>query len=409
MKRLGALIVMAGCTFHPRAASNDSGAGAGADAGSSADAVDAGGCVTWDALNVSPCDASLGTPAGVAVGSGSFVLDTDSGELVGGSVTTLPGALVTQDSGPELRIVNAAQLEIASGAVIAVTGSHPLVIVVHGDTTIDGTLDVSAHVNGDGTSTAGPGADDPMQCMAGIGMSGIGADGMASTGVGGGGGAGGGGFGDQGGDGADGDGAGHGMHGMHGMANGSGSLQPLRGGCSGGNGGATLALGAGGNAGGAGGALEITALGTITVDGSLLGAGAGGGTPVAINGGGAGGGAGGAILLDGNVVNVSASASLCANGGGGGEGGQIGSASAPGQPGTCSETVDANGGMINSDGGDGGNGGGANHTAGTNGAGASAGAGGGGGGGGVGRIRARGRSAPTTIDPGAIVTPAANP
>ncbi|HEX4454744.1 MAG TPA: hypothetical protein VH143_27980 [Kofleriaceae bacterium] len=401
MKRFCALIVVAGCSFHPSSASTDASGDGGANA-IGIDAADPGPCVTWDAINVAPCDASLGTAAGISIGSGSFVLDTDSGQLLGGTATTLPGALVAQTPGPELRVVNASQFAIASGAMISVTGSHPLVIVVHADATISGTLDVSAFVDEDGTSTPGPGADDPMQCAGGSG-----ADGIASTGTGGGGGAGGGGFGDQGGDGGDGDGGGHGGHGGHGAANGSGSLQPLRGGCSGGNGGAALTAGTEASSGGGGGALEITALGTITIDGSLFSAGAGGGTPEMINSGGAGGGAGGAILLDGDVVQVNAGASLCANGGGGGEGGQIASASAPGQPGTCSETLDADGGMINADGGDGGNGGGASHTAGTKGAGASGGAGGGGAGGSVGRIRARGRGTPATLDPAATVSPAA--
>jgi hypothetical protein len=144
MKQLTTVALLAACSFHPHGASSDASTDAGIDAPSGSDAADPGPCVTWDAVNVSPCDASLGILAIVSIGSGTFVLDTDVGELVGGSVTTLPGALIDQTSGPELRVVNASELEIASAAMVTVTGAHPLVIAVHGDATIDGTLDVSA-------------------------------------------------------------------------------------------------------------------------------------------------------------------------------------------------------------------------------------------------------------------------
>jgi len=375
-------------------------------------------CVPWDALNLSPgvtpCDAALGVPADLSLAAGAYTIDTDSGQLSGAMTALLPGALIAPSSGSLMvRVVNLGRLSIMSGATVSITGTHPLVFVVHGDATIAGTIDVSARSDIIiGLSTAGPGADDAGACTFGIG-----ADGMASMGTGGGGGAGGGGFGDSGGFGGDGNGGGHGMHGAQGSATSNTTLVPLRGGCPGGHGGAAVGppSGPGGRAGNGGGALEVTAQGVILVSGTLKAAGSGGGAPpypiVLVNGGGGAGGSGGAILLDGDTVHVEAPGALCANGGGAGEGGQGGAQSDFGKDGTCSATVAASGGMINGDGGNGGNGGRIFTTAGQPGSSGFNNAGGGGGGGSVGRIRVRERKTSTTgtIDPGAIVSPAAVP
>jgi hypothetical protein len=367
--------------------------------------------MSWNALNVMPCDAALGDPHDLSLLAGAYTLDTDTGQLSGVLTQPLSVALIAQTSGPMVRVVNIGQLSIGIGATVSITGTHPLVFVVHGDATIAGTIDSSAHSNViTDMSTAGPGGDDNGACTGGVG-----ADGKVATSTGGGGGAGGGGFGDQGGDGGDGQGSGRGMHGVHGNAIGNATLVPLRGGCPGGHGGATMTSAPGGRAGNGGGALEVTARGVIDVSGTLKAAGSGGGPSphdTDVNGGGGAGGSGGAILLDGDTVQVEASGKLCANGGGGGEGGQSGVQTAFGEDGTCSETTAARGGMVDPDGGDGGAGGRIGLTTGQTGLGGSNNAGGGGGGGSVGRIRVHGRATtgtPVTIDGGATVSPAAVP
>jgi len=414
---VGALGCLVGCGFH---SNNAKDASIAIDAAPDAP-PDAPPCVPWNALNVMPCDTALGDPHDLTLLVGAYTLETDSGQLSDALTQTqlLPSALIAQASGLMLRVVNVGQLSIANGVMVSVTGTHPLVFVVHGNATIAGTIDVSARADAN-MSTAGPGADDASACTGGLGASGT--DG---TGTGGGGGAGGGGFGDKGGDGGDGNGSGNAVHGAHGNATGDTTLVPLRGGCAGGHGGAgtvvaggTMMSGPGGRAGNGGGALEVTAGGVIDVSGTLKAAGSGGGPPpftMLVNGGGAAGGSGGAILLDGDSIHVEVSGRLCANGGGGGEGGQGGAQSAFGEDGTCSATAAGSGGKIQMDGGNGGAGGrlgppnGA--TTGQPGLAGSSGAGGGGGGGSVGRIRVRERKTNTTgtIDIGAIVSPAAVP
>jgi len=250
---VGTLGCLVGCGFQSNAAKD-------ASIDAPPDAPPDAPCMTWDALNLSPnvtpCDKSLGTPQGLTLAAGAYMLDTESGLLSGALTQQLsPVALIAQASGPMVRVVNLDQLSIASGATVSVTGMHPLVFVVHGDATIAGTIDVSARSDAiTGLSTGGPGADDAVKCAGGVGT-----DGIASTGTGGGGGAGGGGFGSTGGDGGAGNGGGKGGNGVNGNtngnANGNAMLVPLRGGCSGGHGGATVAAAPGGRAGNGGGAL----------------------------------------------------------------------------------------------------------------------------------------------------------
>ena len=368
-------------------------------------------CIPWDALNLSPnvtpCDVALGVPRDLALPAGAYTIDTDSGQLSGAMTAQLPGALIPQ-SGLMLRVVNLGQLSIAGGATVSITGTHPLVFVVHADAMIAGTVDVSARVDGTtGSSTAGPGGDDSGACAGGFGAIG----GPATVNGSGGGGAGGGSFGDTGGPGGDGAGTDKGIGRMGGIATGSMMLVPMRGGCPGGQGGAAAGVVAG-TGGAGGGALEVTARGVMDVIGTLKAAGGGGGTPMQVNAGGGsgggGGGSGGAILLDGDVVHVEASSALCATGGGGGEGGGTVGTSMTGANGTCSATQGAFGGTGNADGGDGGMGGWISVTVGRFGGSGGNSGGGGGGGGSVGRIRVRGRTT-RTIDSSALVSPAAAP
>ncbi len=356
-------------------------------------------CVPWAALNVDPCDSRLSIPGALTLSSGSYVLDTDAGTLSsGGTPQALPGGVIPQSSGSAVRVVNARSLTIASGAVVSVIGSYPVVFVVHGSAAIDGLLDASAR----GGIAAGPGGDDLGVCTTVE-------DGGTSTGVGGGGGGGGGGYGGDGGDGDNGQGAGSGAKGAKAARNGSPLIEPLRGGCRGGAGGDdnVAATNDGGRAGNGGGGLQVTARATITVRGTIMSngaSGAAGGGVVQVRGGGGGGGSGGAILVDGEQIDILPTAALCANGGGGGEGGQLAAISSAGIPATCTATP-APGGATQADGGNGGAGGaGSNPNAGNATAGASN-AGGGGGGGGAGRIRIHARAQAPAIDETAIVSP----
>jgi hypothetical protein len=406
------LVVLAGCSFDRSGIGGDD---APIDAPANdgivpPDGLDQDGpvaCVTWPALNVDPCDPALPEPDTLNLAGGQFTYDTDTGVLADGDTEATPAsALLAQTGGPEVRVLNTVGFNMDAAGSLTVTGSRPLIIVVHGNASIAGTIDVSARVRSiQNTSSPGPGGNDPDACATGTL-----APGDPSTNVNaGGGGGGGGGYGEDGGDGSDGNAGGHGAKGPKGAKNGNPEIEPLRGGCAGARGGddADAAIDASGRAGDGGGAIEITARGTVMLSGVIRAGGSGGAAAQLAKAGGGGGGSGGAILLDGESAIVTGAAMLCGNGGGGGEGGQTLQASEDGELATCSETVEAQGGEL-SDGGNGGDGGALSDLTGDNAAGATAGGGGGGGGGGVGRIRVRGRTT-RDVDTGAIVSPAAEP
>lgn len=355
-------------------------------------------CATWawTPTNVDPCGDGVPAPSGALTlgSSGTYGYDTNTGALTapdGSAVTPPPSsAVVPQTGGTLVRVLTASDLDIASGAVLRVTGPYPLVILVYGSATVSGTIDVSA-----ADQQAGPGGDASQFCTTGFGTDGT--DATASSFAGGGGG------GAYGSDGArGGNGGGGAAGGTGGSANGPTDLTPLRGGCAGGFGGGPGGGQRGGAAGGGGGAIQIAARDLLTVTGTLRSAG-GGGVPEVSSGGG-GGGSGGSILLESDAVAVASGAQLCANGGSGAEGGDgttgpgVGTDGTCGGPATTSDQLPA--------GGDGGSGGfgftdpgfGGDGTTGA----------GGGGGGSVGRVRVRGISS-RVIDPGAVVTPEATP
>lgn len=367
------------------------------------------GCVQWAPLNVEdPCSVQLGTPENLVLTPGLYTLDTTTGMITGVPTPhVLAGTLVAQPQGPMVRVVNLASFMVLDGAELDVTGMFGVIFVVHGNAGVGGTIEASAHVFGTpGESVPGPGGSDAVVCNGA--KIGTGGDGTAATNLtSGGGGAGGGAFGEVGGVGTDGDAGGHGTHGIGGVKVGTADLVPLVGGCAGGTGGdngdATIL--AGGRKGDGGGAVEITALETVSVTGSVLVNGIGGGGAGPERAGGGGGGSGGGIVLDGAGVTITSSAQLCGNGGGGGEGGQAGTAGQIGQNGGCSETAPATGGRSVALGGDGGDGGYGGMPKGTAALRPNTGAGGGGGGGSVGRIHIRSRGGAAVIDPASIVTP----
>ena len=369
-----------------------------------------GGCTIWPAKNIeNPCSPLLGTAEDLVLTPGLYKLDTTTGMLVSPAnvVRTLPGTLFAQPSGPMVRAINLSGIDVQLNATLEILGMYPVVFVVHGAVTVVGDIDGSARIVGTpGDSTPGPGGSDPAICngtKVGTGDNGVASLNTTS----GGGGAGGGAFGETGGNGTDGNAGGHGAGGMGGAKAGTADLVPLRAGCAGGTGGddGDVALASGGRRGDGGGAVEITALGMISVSGGLRAAGLAGAGAGLERAGGGGGGSGGAILLDGAAVAISATARLCANGGGGGEGGQTGIGGVSGENGSCSETVPGNGGRSAAQGGDGGNGGYAAVPKGANAAAANSAAGGGGGGGSIGRIHVVSRDVTATIDAASTISP----
>ena len=230
------------------------------------------------------------------IAGGDATFNTDTGRITGAFTRA---NVVGVDHGiyferrQDWGVFVATSLDVAASGSITLTGGRAAIILVATTATIDGTIDGSA-----AQAEAGPGGDNGTTAAAvgtgacnhgGTGTSGLS---VASTGDGGGGGGGGGTTGAAGGD------AGAYTGGGGGATCVMDDLQPLVGGGGGGGGGAGLTTGASG--GGGGGALQLTALGSIALDGTntMAGAGGDGGPGDASNGsGGGGGGAGGGILL----------------------------------------------------------------------------------------------------------------
>jgi hypothetical protein len=160
-------------------------------------------CVTWGPFDggTDPCSASLGTPMALSI-TVDATYDTSTGTYtLGGTNGLLPGTVVTRSGPGHLRIVNLMSLEVPQGRKLTLTGSFSVLFLVHGNVSIEGTLDASAVR----AVTSGPGAESAL-CGSGsptsLGKAGIQASSINTAGGGGGGGA----FGDDGGDGGDGEG-----------------------------------------------------------------------------------------------------------------------------------------------------------------------------------------------------------
>jgi hypothetical protein len=286
------------------------------------------------------------------------------------------------------------------GGRLNLVGSHPVIIAVYGNSTISGQL------RGDGNKdVVGPGADTAA-CGTSTGSAG---QGSTSSSIGGGGGAGGS-FGTPGAAGGNGGNhnGGNGNGAAASMPGGNATLSPLRGGCSGGKGGDS-SIAAGGAAGGGGGAVQLSVSGTLTVSG-FIAVGGGGGRAGNQKAGGGGGGSGGGILLQGDTVNVKATARVGANGAAGGQGGDdINTGNDGDEAASLDPTAAPNGGNNTGVlGGPGGNGAYLTtaSTAGT-GFGGSVDYGGGGGGAGQGRIRIDAHVM-CTITNGSVISPASH-
>jgi hypothetical protein len=288
-----------------------------------------------------------------------------------GGQASVTGLSITQDSGLPATLVALSGLTVSG--TLRVEGTVPVIFQVFGDVYIDGGLDLSTSKSG----TPGAGSLTQTNCNVHAGQNGFHDSSSNSVGGGGGGGA----FatfGTRGGMAQGGDG---------GVQFDNALISPLYGGCPGGNGGGAMftAVGGGGNG---GGAIQISASGTVTVDGIITTSGAGGTHGNTDYTGAGGAGSGGAILLEGASVFITANGRIIANGGGGGEGAGVGVTSADGQDGSKVDgTVAMGGGGGSTTGGNGGSGaaGGTQATVPEDGT-----EGGGGGGGGLGRLRVNG-------------------
>ncbi|TMQ09438.1 MAG: hypothetical protein E6J90_38010 [Deltaproteobacteria bacterium] len=321
--------------------------------------------------------------------SANATFDTDTGAIIGGldrpagtGIAAGVGYVQAPASGPggaPLGIFVFHNLTVEAGATVRFTGARAAVLLVGDAARIAGVINAAA-----GHPTPGPGGGAGGSEVGPARGCGAGAPGVKSANRDSGGG--GGGAGSTGGPGGD---IGGTLGGLGGAACMPALLEPLQGGSGGGRGspGGAASAAAGGSG---GGALQITALGSLEITGTINAGGAGGEAAAGSStdaGGGGGGGSGGAILLEAPTVITGATAIVVANGGGGGGGGGT-IAGGPGDDGGTS-TQPAQGGFGGELSANGGTGGslGSPPDVGTGGA-----TNGGGGGGAAGVIAIRGRT-----------------
>lgn len=216
--------------------------------------------------------------------------------------------VVAQMGGPEVCVIYAPSITIASNATVRGLGTRPLALVSRGDLIINGTLSVGSRTQGGGSEQLGAGAlsatcPSPTQTPASSAQGGGGAAGATFHGAGGSG------------------GKGNSTHAGGRAPSAMPAPTLLRGGCRGQNGGDGSQAQSGGAGGPPGGALLLAAHGAIRLAGSnaRVAAGGAGGSGGRSYGGGGGGGSGGMIVLEASqIVNEGA---VRAQGGGGGQGG----------------------------------------------------------------------------------------
>ncbi len=225
--------------------------------------------------------------------TGTSTINTDTGGVTNNGLGIAPET--TTFGG--MRVIVFETLSIAG--TLTVSGTMPLAIVVDGNVSITGTLDVSA--NG---AAGGPGRLTAGACLGSAGTSG--------------GGGGGGGRYVNGGTGGDDDDGSSGAGGGSALAD--LDIVPLQGGCKGGNTGTPPTNGATG--GGGGGAIQIVSRSSISITGSgVIDASGGGGVhndASSALAAGSGGGSGGGILLEAPQVIVDGSSVILSTKGGGG-------------------------------------------------------------------------------------------
>lgn len=361
-------------------------------------------------LDVDPSNGVGITAAGalttdITVNGGIATFNTDTG-AISGVITRSAGQGVIANIAFELRTTGTQPIgvwtfhrfAVNGGAAVRFTGARSAVFVSGTSVAVGGTIDGTGGCAGSDVACAGPGGGvgGNAAIATGCGPGGTGAAATSAGGDGGGGGGGGRGAGAAGGL-----GGGDGTGGVGGGACVAANAEPLVGGSGAGAGGPGAVARCKG--GGGGGALQITALESLTVSGTITLGGAGGeggaGDPNTSNAAaGCGGGAGGTLLLEAPAATISGT--LAANGGGGGGGASGANPGSPGAPGGVTATP-ASGGAPAGIGGAGGAGA-AGATAPVVGSPSTIGNGGGGGGG-IGAIYIR--TSPGMLTQGGVATP----
>ncbi|CAN5793196.1 hypothetical protein BH11MYX2_BH11MYX2_17050 [soil metagenome] len=315
MRLLPVLALVAGCGFHV-----SSGAVTGddmlgddqqiPDGGGTGDGSD--GATQLEVAHVAAADEAALTSTFDWTIAQSQVIDT-------GTMTANPPlpsgvvmkAVAQETGGPELLILQAKNIELASATSFRVVGTRALVLVATGQITISGTLEASADHQTPGAGGAPSGAGTGAGAQANTDNNGwdSGANGASFGATGG-----------KGGDVPE-------PHNVFASAAtapyGNAALSLLVGGSGGGN---ATPLACNTKGGGGGGALQLTAP-TVTINGAIHANGGGGvgGTTCDLGGGvmdassGGGGGAGGSIYIQ--TTTVAGTGWLTANGGAGGGGG----------------------------------------------------------------------------------------
>lgn len=321
---------------------------AGIDAALDAEATRPDAGVTFVPSHIYP-DYTL-TAAAVVIGADTLV-DTTAGTISIDKATPVP--LTAMVHSGAVSVWSVGSLTVNDGFALEVVGSRPLVIVSASTVLIDGRIDVY----GD-RKRPGPGGAAPSS---GSGKGGNGTKPANDTGSGGG-------------------GAGHATAGTTGATQG-GAAGGFAGAITNTDGALFIGGGGGGNGGGfgaaactdptrgkggfGGGALQISAVGKITISGTgYIDAGGGAGLggcknnpPDDVVTGGGGGGAGGLVFLESVAgIDLQIGSEIAAGGGGGGEGGSTSDPGKDGESGLAHPAVVANGGT-GSGGGAGGNGG----------------------------------------------------
>ena len=290
-----------------------------------------------DAHCIGPRPSNGVDPAAVAGLSGTTTItgdttfDTGTGEITG-ALSRAPGTGIDAGigyvqsagvgGGAPLGIFVFHNLTVEVAALVRFTGPRAVVFLVGDTAKIDGQLEPSAGQGMPSNPGPGGGAGGTAGAPAGgCGPGGAGSRGAAVGSV------------DDSGGGGGGGGAAGGAGGVSRTTNGGAAgiaclpatLEPLQGGSGGGR--SSPGATAGARGGGGGGALQLTALGSLEINGIIHAGGAGGESglldPLDASSGGGGGG-GGAILLEAPSVVIGGSALVAANGGGGGGGGGTG-------------------------------------------------------------------------------------
>ena len=268
--------------------------------------VDYPGCIA-DPWNYEP--AQVDHTGGVVVDcAASFNSSNGTWSGCGGDVPTV--GLQTPPGGVESYVLGMDSLTVTNAGSIRLTGSRPVIFSAEDDIHIDGRVDAS--------STFGePGAGATSSCGGNAGGNGRGDGGSSDGGSGGGGG----GYGTSGGNGGSADG---GSGGGGGSAVVVADPWPFLGGCTGGAAGAGNASAVDPDAvgGEGGGAVQLSAIGTLTLTANAVvsASGAGGRLGLHEEDGGGGGGSGGSIVLEGSSRMIDGGAAITVNGGGGAAG-----------------------------------------------------------------------------------------